>query len=306
MKCPQCGALVAPKTAICPKCDHVLDASAFSSAPPTSHREQDTPPEGTPTPAARAARPPVRTARSGQGSPARAPGSTPRRNGTAVRSTGAPSRRPAPVIDDDDHDTQPPKRSTAHDDEPDTAEIEEEDWHPKPVPMPARPTAKARADDSLGIGYAPAEDLMQEAKFFLRDLSGADRFAFWGGALTFFACFFPWKQTAAEGDTLGFLSIGVLVLVLSLLLCGSIWVRERGLMPRVSAATTWYLQFVCAALAPLWTLICIKLSWNAVLVRATVGTEDIWVSKPGFGAIIALPLSIVALLGTLMSMKGKR
>jgi|CXWL01.1.fsa_nt_gi hypothetical protein len=279
MRCPECGANVAPKIALCPKCDHVLDASAFSSAPPISRGDQDTPPEGTPVPAPRAARPPVRNAQQA-------------------------SRRPAPRLDDED--THPRPRGAREDDDPDTGEIEEEeDWHPKPVAVPPRASTKATANDSIGSGYAPAEDLAQEAKFFLRDLRGGNLLAFWGGALTFLSSFFPWKQTAAEGDVLGFMSIAAPVLLLSLLLCGSILVRERNLMPRASAATTWYLQFACAALIPLWTIACIKLSWNSVLVRATVGVEDIWTSKPGFGAIIALPLSVLALAGTLLGMKGK-
>ena len=95
------------------------------------------------------------------------------------------------------------------------------------------------------------------------------------------------------------------MLVLSLLVCGAIFVRERKLMPRASRATTWYVQFACATLVPMWTVVCIKLAWNPTLVSANVGTEDIWMSKPGVGALIALPLSAMSLLGTFMGLKGK-
>lgn len=162
-----------------------------------------------------------------------------------------------------------------------------------------------RASDDIGAGYAPAEDLATELKFLIRGLSGRDKLAFWGAAITFFAGFFPWRQTAREGDVLGIVSLGAGVMLLGLGCCAALAVRERDLLPRTSPTTLWGAQLACAALAPLLTLVCIKLSWNSTLVPASVGLENIWTSKPGIGAWAALPASVVALLGTLLGMKGK-
>ncbi len=291
MRCPQCGTQLAPQTAICPACDHVVDASAFFSEPPNNRHDQDTPPEGTPV---------LRV-------PPRARATPPARK-TAARKPAAPERQPEHPWDDDEI-TEPPRRTPAQPEDTDAGDASEKeaDWHSKPAePAPApRPRAKASAREEIGIGYGAAEELAQEARFFLQELSGSDKAAFWGGALTAISCFFPWKQTALEGDTLGFMGVGIPALLFSLLLCGSIWTRERDWASRTTRANTWYLQFACAALIPLWTLVCIKLAWNPVLVRATVGISDIWTSKPGLGAIVALPCSVVALLGTFMGMKGR-
>jgi hypothetical protein len=39
MKCDSCGTVVKTGTAICPKCDAILDAGAFSDAPPPPDAE---------------------------------------------------------------------------------------------------------------------------------------------------------------------------------------------------------------------------------------------------------------------------
>ncbi|MBX7113776.1 MAG: hypothetical protein K1X64_05520 [Myxococcaceae bacterium] len=258
MRCPQCGTQLAPKTAICPACDYVVDNSAFQSELPIEHLEQDTPAEGTPWA--------------------------------------------------EDEITEPPRRAAPEDtDVGDDGEEEAAAGRTRrAVLAPApRPAPKASAREEIGIGYGAAEELAQEARFFLQELSGSDKAAFWGSALVAISCFFPWRQTALEGDTLGFMGLGAGVLLLSIALCGSIWARERDWVARAKRANTWYLQFACAVLIPLWTLVCIKLAWNPVLVRATVGTSDVWASKPGLGAIIAVPCSVLALLGTLVGLKGR-
>jgi hypothetical protein len=106
-----------------------------------------------------------------------------------------------------------------------------------------------------------------------------------------------------EGEVLGLVSQGVLVFLLGAAGMSLIAVRTRGVFGHVNPLFIWAGQFGAMTLSILWVLVCIKLSWDSTLARARVGNEEIWVSKPGFGAFFGLASATIATLGTALGLK---
>lgn len=276
MKCPSCSTEVADDAAICPSCDHILDPSLFSDEPP---------PE--PKPKAAAKKPAT-----GVNKAVKRPGAT----GTspAVKKAGAGAAKPAaprrmmPDAPGRKLKTPPEQRAPV------------EDWHEAPRPRVDPAMMKASPSQVLD-----PDEAMADARNFMVSLTFSDKVAFWGAIATLFACFLPWKETVEEGESIGLLSLGALVFVANIALLAAIIIRTRKVMPRLHALVPWLLQFGTSSFSIIWCLVLIKLAVNTQKARALYGNEEVWMSKPGAGVILAVLTSIVALGGTLMGLREK-
>lgn len=151
-----------------------------------------------------------------------------------------------------------------------------------------------------------AEEAFAEAKSFMEELSSADKLTMAGLGLNVLTAFFPWKETAADGEELGLLGLGLPVLVMTLLAGAAVVMRVRRAGRHQSLFILWLTQLGAVGFCIVWCLIFIKVSWNGTIVRAPVGNFEVAVSKPVIGVFIALVTSVVALGGTLMGFKEKQ
>src|SRR5205823_12198278 len=103
---------------------------------------------------------------------------------------------------------------------------------------------------------------------------------------TVIACFLPFKETVAEGDTLGLLSLGALVFIAHVTIITAITIRVRKAMPRLHALVPWLLQFGAASFSIVWCLVLIRLAVDTTKARALFGNEEVWASKPGVGVVL--------------------
>jgi hypothetical protein len=258
---------VADDAAICPKCDHILDPSLFSDEPPPAR-----PKAASKTGAQKSLKRPAAGA------------------GGGVKKAGAkkeaPPRRMMPDAPPRKAKTPPEQRAPA------------EDWH-----APSRPLADAPAP-LQSQAFDPEEGL-GDARNFIVALSTSDKIAFFAACLTIVACFMPWRETASEEESLGLLSLGALVFGAQVVLIGAIVIRVRRVMPRLNALVPWLMQFGTSSFSIVWCLVLIKLAVNTTKARAMYGNEEVWVSKPGFGVILALLTAIAGFTGTLMGLREK-
>jgi hypothetical protein len=176
------------------------------------------------------------------------------------------------------------------------AELSEKDWGE---------SAKAKAAFVANKGIDP-EDFMSDVKRFLYELGTADKLAFFSLASMFLASFFPWKETASEGEILGLLSAGVVVWLLTLIAMLLIAARVRNWSTRLNPLYPWIGQLFAAGFSTVWCLLYIRWSWDSTLARSPVGNFDMWTSKPSFGVIFALIAGAMACVGTIFGLKDPR
>lgn len=187
------------------------------------------------------------------------------------------------------------------------SKVSQEDWNAG-APSKAPPDAEPNVEPMLGVEVAKYknsldEDFILDAKSFMASLSSPDKFAFFGAVGMVIACFFPWKETVVEGDELGLLGYGVIVFLLGGIVMTTIAARTLHMIPKLNPLFIWVAQLGAASFSVLWALVCIKLAWDSTLARASIGNEEIWVSKPSFGVFLALIAGVVALLGTALGLK---
>lgn len=172
-------------------------------------------------------------------------------------------------------------------------EISPEDWNT----MPQGPKEQFVADKGLD-----PDDVMGEARQFVHQLATADKVAFFGLALMGLACFLPWKETVSEGDVLGLLSSGVVVLAAALAGALALAARVRR-SPSVNPLVLWVAQVSAVGIATLWCLVYAATSWDSTLAQAPVGNYEVWVSKPSLGLLLAFLAGVLAGLGTILGLK---
>lgn len=187
-------------------------------------------------------------------------------------------------------------------------ETEEEDFRPRasrrpPADEPASAPGIGRTYS--GINVVAPEDALNDARVFVRELRSSDKLAFVGAAGTVFLAFLPWKETAAEGEILGLMSLGFLNFIANLLAMGAIVVRVRNAMPRLNPVIPWLVQLGTICFGIVWSLIFMKLSYDGQQVPALIGNSMVAVSSPSFGVYLALLTQLVALAGTLLGLKEK-
>lgn len=323
VNCPGCGTEVADGEAICPKCDYIIDAMAFSAEPPEQDDEGSATGAGASAPPARpaaklrpsGARPNPRKDTAGEvprprlatGKKAPAAAAAPVPSSTQIKSIEeiekARTKRPAPA-------GKGPSRKSTGPSMPDAPSrrvaaapsAPVADWHVKPDAPGSGPVS---SPNTSGYHIAAPEDVFKDAKSFVIGLPGSDKIAFAGLAFNILFAFFPWKETVLDGDVLGLMSLGFPVFAVSIVGITAIVVRVRQFMPKLNPLVPWLLQLSAVCFCLVWCLIFIKLSWDSRLARSPVGNFDMYISKPSLGVFLSLLTSVVALGGTLMGLKEK-
>ncbi|PTL76110.1 hypothetical protein [Vitiosangium sp. GDMCC 1.1324] len=333
LNCPGCGTKVADGTAICPSCDYIIDASFISTdAPPDDESDAGSPPprkQASPSrpvrnnPGARAgtgSRPAVRTA-SGTGSRPR------------TASSQARPAAPAPAVADEDATNiksmdeivrNAPQRSTgaraSTTGSRPAARSGGSGSRPAAAPAPRRAPAEAELDPS-DVNYVPTRDVsgsntgtgqivapeqvIEDFRDFFGVLGRSDKIAFGGGIAILVSAFLPWKETAAEGDILGLMSLGLLAVMAAIGIIGSIAVRVRRLMPHLNVLIPWLAQLGLSVFCILWCIIFMKISYDATEVPSPMGNATIMNSSPSFGVFLGLMGALTSLGGTLLGLREK-
>ena len=330
LKCPGCGNRIADDTSICPVCDYIIDASFISSdspgkATPWGEDDEVDPTTLLPSAGSAPAPKPVRTNAGARGNaPSRVTTSTGVKvttstgvrvtTSTGVRVKGNTGNRPAAVPDDDD--TAPSRaasgrapaapRSTAPSGSRpapprrDSTELDPSDANYVPPRPP--PTA---VPNQTGQIMAP-EELAADFKSFVAELGRTDKIVFISALVIIASAFLPWKETAADGDILGLMSLGILAVLAAGALVGTVVVRVRRVMPALGALVPWVVQLCLSIFCIVWCLVFMKISTNGTEVPSSVGKEIVPHSSFSFGVLLALLGALGCLAGTLMGLKEQR
>ncbi|HEX5747857.1 MAG TPA: hypothetical protein VFZ09_16555 [Archangium sp.] len=327
LNCPGCGTKVADGTSICPSCDYIIDSSFISTdAPPDTDDDAEAAPPPPRRPTASRPAPGARVA-TGSRPAARAPtGSRPR----VPTSPGRPSA-PAPAVADEDATNirsmedilrNAPQRSTgarpASGSRP-AARSGTAPSRPAPAPAPKRPQQTEL--DPADINYVPTRDpygthsgtgqivapeqVIEDFRDFVGVLGSSDKIAFGGAVTLLVSAFLPWKETAAEGDILGLMSLGLLAVLAAIGIIGAITVRVRRLMPNLNVLIPWVAQLGLSVFCILWCIVFMKLSYDATEVPSPMGNATIMNSTPSFGVVLGLLGALTSLAGSLMGLKEK-
>jgi hypothetical protein len=338
LNCPGCGTQVADDTSICPSCDYIIDTSFISTdAPQDSNDGSDdevTPPPRRPAPSAPSR--PVRTAsgtRAGSGS---RPAAVRTNTGTTGRprsasSTGSRTAAPAASSADatniksmDEILKSAPQRSAAargNTGPRPAARQGGSGARPAAAPAPAPRRAPQTELDPADMSYVPTrepsgtntgtgqivapEQVIDDVRDLWGSLGSSDRIAFAGGCTIIVSAFLPWKETAAEGDILGLMSLGLVGVLAAIGILGSIIVRVRRTMPNLNVLIPWLAQLGMSAFCILWCIIFMKISYDATEVPSPMGNATIMNSTPSFGVFLALLGALTSLGGTLLGLKEK-
>jgi hypothetical protein len=276
MKCPTCNSTVSDDAAVCPSCDTVLDPSLLDASPPEADGDDGDGGASTGEYARpeRPSRPVARPPRPG------APKKRPAAPGGAKRPGKRPATRPAKAVAE-------PKRDWRE-------EVSADDWNQ----MSNGPREQFVADKAMD-----PDDVMGDFKRFVFELSNADKLAFFGSVTMFLACFFPWKETVADGEVLGLMSLGIVVFGLSAVAMAAIALRARKTFATLNPIVPWVAQLGAIGFGELWCLVYMRLSWDSTITRSPVGNFEMWASKPSFGVILAFLSGIVAGLGTIFGLR---
>lgn len=272
MQCPSCSEEIDDGVAICPQCDAVVDPSAFDDSPRPSK------------PAA-----PKRPAtRSGVKAVAKKPVSGVKK--------AAVKKKPAPRVAaaDDTGETTGPS-SAAGDWR---SRVDPEDW--KQDEMANRPPPPGFQPDKA----IDADDFIGGLRQFVDSLSAGDKLSFFGAVATILSCFFPWKETVSEGDVLGLAGPGLVTFMMACLTLVVLTLRVNKTL-KVNELLLWAAQLGTLSMGVLWAVVSITQSWNPTLARAVEGNQEVWVSKPSFGVILAVLAGALTGFGTVLGLKGK-
>lgn len=266
MKCPGCSAEVADGTSICPSCDYIIDDSFLGASPAPA----EPPGHGDTNPGVRRPTPPP--TRSGK---TRKPARKPRPANGAAREPRGPAPLPPP----------PP---------------------PVATPMPTRfaPESPGARAPSYSPVFRP-EEMVDDARLFLGGLTTADKLTLAGGGLIALCSFFPWKETAADGEVIGLQSLGVVATGLTVLAMAALLGRARRSL-WINPALAWLLQLACTGATVVWSVVFIKLSSDPTLAHSVDGNMMVPVSRPAMGAYLGVVGGIISAAGTLMGLKDSR
>jgi uncharacterized Zn finger protein (UPF0148 family) len=294
LNCPGCGNKVADGTTICPSCDYIIDASFISTDAPQESDAEQAPPSR-PARGGTGSRPAVRTRASNpdatniksmdeviRSAPQRsATGkSNPNARPVAPRAGGSGARPAAPT----------PRR--AQETELDPADI---GYQP------------SRGSDDSGSGLIAApEDVFEEFRQFVSILGVSDKVALGGVGMIVLSSFFPWKETAAEGDILGMMSLGLVCVLASFAILGTIVLRVRRLLPDLNVLIPWLGQLALSIFCVVWCIVFMKISTDASAVPSLMGNATVMNSSPSMGAYMGLLGSLACLAGTLLGLKEKQ
>jgi hypothetical protein len=104
------------------------------------------------------------------------------------------------------------------------------------------------------------EALLQTVGALVKGLEGVDAFTFWSAVSTVLLTCLPWKSTAAEGDLIGLVTLGLCVTFASIGTAVGVLLRARSHRRYAVTLLPWALQLGTASFSLLWTLLCIHLA----------------------------------------------
>ncbi|MCU0695800.1 MAG: hypothetical protein MUC96_04625 [Myxococcaceae bacterium] len=273
MQCPSCNEEIDDGAVVCPHCEAVVDLNAIDDAPrpskPAASRRPATKSSG---------RPVARRTATGSGSAA------------AVKKPV--KKRPAPRPAPDPKDTDEGTGNAAGDWR---SRVDPEAWNEMPASQKEAFTPDKAVD---------AEDFIGGFKQFVAVLNPGDKLAFFGALTVVLSCFFPWKETVTEGEVLGLVGPGLVTFLMAVLVVTFMVVRVNK-ATKVNELLIWAGQLGAVTLGALWTFATIINSIDRTLARALEGNQEVWVSKPGFGAILAVFALGLTGFGTVLGLKGK-
>ncbi len=307
LNCPGCGNKVADGTTICPSCDYIIDASFISTDAPQESDAQQAPPSR-PARGGTGSRPAVRSTSAGaRARPATPAASNP--DATNIKSmdevmrsapqrsaTGKsnPNARPvAPRAGGSGARTAAPTPRRAQGTELD------------PADLGYQPSRGDTGDSGSGLIAAP-EDVFEEFRQFVSIMGFSDKLALGGVGMILLSAFFPWKETAAEGDILGMMSLGLVCIVASFAILGTITLRVRRLLPDLNVLIPWLGQLALSIFCVVWCIVFMKISTDASAVPSLMGNATVMNSSPSMGVYMGLLGSLACLAGTLLGLKEKQ
>lgn len=276
MKCDSCGTVVKDGTAVCPKCDAILDASAFESGPPEDVGPAK--PRGSSTGVKK-----VKRTATGSGTPASA--------SKKVNVSGSTGVKMMPAA--------PPRLLKPKPGE----EREDIDW--RQMSKDAVKAMGKQAEFKAEVSTATPEELMRETKSLFKSLSFSDKLSAGGGLGVVISCFFPWKETFDNGDSLGLMSLGAPVFFGGLAVLGAVVARVKNMMPKANPMMVWLTQFGSACFCVLWSLVFIKSAIDSTITTSPEGNMKMWASSPSMGVGLAIIFALVAVGGTLLGLREK-
>lgn len=201
---------------------------------------------------------------------------------------GAPPSRARPA---------PPPRADSREEEQ-----QEEVATGKVSPRMADPGPPAR---TYSGAMMPPEQALDDFQHFVRNLPAGDKLAFVGAALTILSTFLPWKDTAADGEILGLMSLGIVVFIVMIAVLSSIVIRIKRGMPELHPLVPWLVQLGGTVFSALWCIIYIGLSIDSRKTQALVGNFEVSVSAPAFGVFFAIFCCALTGAGTLLGLKAR-
>jgi hypothetical protein len=169
---------------------------------------------------------------------------------------------------------------------------------PPPAPLPVSDQAPAL--------YTPVfkpEETLEDARQFVRTLTTADKLTLTGSALMLVCSFFPWKDTAAEGELLGLETMGWVALCGMMVALAAMVARNRRLLVNASSALPWLVQLAATGFSLVWCVVFIRLSWDSTLAPSIDGNIMVAVSAPALGVYLGALASLLGLGGTVMGLK---
>ena len=264
MRCPQCKTQAADNAAFCPKCDYILDPSLFLEEPPPEESVENT------NPGAR-----------------RDEGASPR---AAPSSWAAPSSVPR----------RKASRGRAASAQKMSAEKTTEKAPVDPTPQPENLEPQWFSDRAEKSDFNEAEMLLSSLKTDFMALPGPDKLMIVGALGMLLSCFFPWQTLERSGDVLGFLSLGALMVPLSIgSFLGMVWRnRTHESLPLLP----WLLQGLCGLIAIVSCLVLIKIFWVSTSAAELLGAHA-ETSSPAIGLFVGLTFAILNLAGTGLGLK---
>jgi hypothetical protein len=287
LNCPGCSTKVADGTSICPSCDYIIDSSFLSADVPDDLNDETDEQTATAT-MAPPPRPPAR------GTPAQG-------SGVRIGQGGRPARaRPAPSAP---RSAPPPPVSASH---PAAGTRRPANFKPSfDDELPDEPTATSGLPPRSQI--VDPEDLVQDARQFVRNLGQSDKIAVGGAATLLISGFLPWKETAADGEILGMMSLGVVAMLAAIGLITLIAFRKRREQadPYTNVLLYWMGQLVVSIFCIFWCIIYMKVSSDSRLVPTAMGDAVVQNSAPVLGVYLGLLGALGSLGGTLLGMKER-
>lgn len=185
-----------------------------------------------------------------------------------------------------------------------TSETELDDADPRKRLSPPAPSPRGRPPPNTGNIVAP-EELLSDAREFVGELSRSDKIAFGGACLIAVSCFLPWKETAAEGEILGLMSMGVGALLGAVVIISAIFVRVRRTMPKLNPLVPWMVQLSVAFFCIIYSVVFMRVALDSNEVPSAIGNQMIMNSSPSFGVFLGLLGALVALVGSLLGLKER-